>query len=320
MASITKSGSGWRAQIARKGVRKSATFPTKSAAVQWAAREESEIIGNRGMPKKTLADALTRYAEEISPSKKGARFELLRLNALSRDYPDLSSKLLANLATPDFSAWRDDRLAKVSPGSVRRDLNLLSHVFSVCRKEWKWIEGNPLDGLRKPRDNAPRTRRVSWRETRKIVAWLRYGPTIETGYQQTALAFLIALRTAMRASEVLQLTGKESAVAEVRHKTQHLTKKPRQIPLPAKARRLIAKIPASGWTITAMTLDAIFRKAKSALLIEDLHFHDSRAEALTRLARKVDVMTLARISGHRDLKMLLSVYYRESAEDIAKRL
>lgn len=55
-------------------------------------------------------------------------------------------------------------------------------------------------------------------------------------------------------------------------------------------------------------------------MIEDLHFHDSRAEALTRLARKVDVMTLARISGHKDLRVLLETYYRESAADIAKRL
>ena len=31
-------------------------------------------------------------------------------------------------------------------------------------------------------------------------------------------------------------------------------------------------------------------------------------------------MTLAKISGHKDLKMLLDVYYRESAKDIAARL
>ena len=55
-------------------------------------------------------------------------------------------------------------------------------------------------------------------------------------------------------------------------------------------------------------------------MIEDLHFHDSRAEALTRMARKVDVMTLAKISGHKDLRMLQNVYYRESPEEIAQRI
>ena len=48
----------------------------------------------------------------------------------------------------------------------------------------------------------------------------------------------------------------------------------------------------------------------------DLHFHDSRREALSRLAKKVDVMTLAKISGHRDIKILLNTYYAPSVEDV----
>ena len=55
-------------------------------------------------------------------------------------------------------------------------------------------------------------------------------------------------------------------------------------------------------------------------MLADLHFHDTRAEALTRLSRKVDVLTLARISGHKDLRILSNVYYRESAAEIAERL
>src|SRR5438876_9719490 len=64
---------------------------------------------------------------------------------------------------------------------------------------------------------------------------------------------------------------------------------------------------------------ALFRKAKGRAEIKGLHFHDSRAEALTRLSRKVDVLTLARIVGHRDPRSLM-IYYRESAEDIATRI
>lgn len=50
------------------------------------------------------------------------------------------------------------------------------------------------------------------------------------------------------------------------------------------------------------------------------NWSDSRATALTLLARKVDVMTLARISRHNDLSLLQRVYFRESAEEIAARL
>jgi integrase len=68
------------------------------------------------------------------------------------------------------------------------------------------------------------------------------------------------------------------------------------------------------------SMDALFRKARDRAGIHGLHFHDSRAEALTRLARKVDVLTLAKISGHRDINLLSRVYYRETAEQIAPRL
>jgi integrase len=72
--------------------------------------------------------------------------------------------------------------------------------------------------------------------------------------------------------------------------------------------------------ITGPMLDALFRKLRDQVLMQDAHFHDSRATALTHLSRKVDVMVLARISGHRDLSLLLSTYYRETAEQISARL
>lgn len=51
--------------------------------------------------------------------------------------------------------------------------------------------------------------------------------------------------------------------------------------------------------------------------MDDLHFHDSRADALTRLSRRMDVLRLSKISGHKDLNQLLEAYYRESAADVA---
>ena len=84
------------------------------------------------------------------------------------------------------------------------------------------------------------------------------------------------------------------------------------------ALRLLHGFP--GFTVRSESLDALFRKARDSLLIEDLHFHDARAAALTRFSRKVDVLELARISGHKDLRTLMQVYYRASSEDIAGRL
>lgn len=41
--------------------------------------------------------------------------------------------------------------------------------------------------------------------------------------------------------------------------------------------------------------------------------------AITRLTQKIDVLDLARMTGHRDLKKLM-IYYNPTAEDIAKKL
>ena len=64
----------------------------------------------------------------------------------------------------------------------------------------------------------------------------------------------------------------------------------------------------------------LFSRLCKRAQVDGLTFHDSRATALTLLSRKVDVMTLARISRHNDLTLLQRVYYRESAEEIAARL
>ena len=84
-------------------------------------------------------------------------------------------------------------------------------------------------------------------------------------------------------------------------------------------RRAMRVLPWHG-TVNANEASVLFSKLCRELLIDGLHFHDARASALTWLSRRMDVMTLARISRHRDLKILLNTYYRESSEDIARRI
>lgn len=93
------------------------------------------------------------------------------------------------------------------------------------------------------------------------------------------------------------------------------------MPLSKRALELRALLPPgdSVFGLSSSSLDALFRKAKATTGVENLTFHDTRHEAITRLARKLNVLDLARMVGHRDLKML-QVYYNESAEDITGRL
>lgn len=230
--------------------------------------------------------------------------------------------MVSEITTADLVGWRDARLAKVTKGSVQRDINLLSHVFTKARDEWRWMRENPFKGMAAPGDNPPRDRLPTPSENRRLLRWLGYRTGVQPSTKQAeaALAYLLALRTGMRAGEVLQLgpatvTG---SVATVKHKMQYRTGRPRKVPLSRHALRLLRGFP--GFTLSSESLDALFRKARDSLLIEGLHFHDTRADALTRFARKVDPYELARISGHKDLRVLLETYYRTTAEEIAGRL
>ena len=104
----------------------------------------------------------------------------------------------------------------------------------------------------------------------------------------------------------------------------------RRVPLSPYARDLLAVLSsgqsalsgpdsASVFALSTRQIDALFRKARARCGIEDLHWHDARATAITRLARRLDILDLARMIGHANLGELRT-YYRERAEDIAARL
>src|SRR5688572_29233009 len=122
MASIKPYGEkGWRAQIARRGVRDSQIFTSKGAAVAWAGQRESEIMaGVRGeIPNLTVLALLTRYKTEVSKDKKGRRWEEIRLDLIGRDR--LAQVKLRQLDSPHVAEWQQRRLQAVKSGSVRRE-------------------------------------------------------------------------------------------------------------------------------------------------------------------------------------------------------
>jgi integrase len=335
MAYFTRTKKGWRAQIERKGIRESQTFVTKKAAELWAADRERAIIDGQvsKWPRKTLRDALDRYAEEITPTKRSARAEALRLAAFARHFPDLAGKIISEVTPADIAGWRDAYLRRVTPGSVKRVGNSLRAVFTVAHREWGWCPESPFRMVTMPSDNPARDRLAGWREIRRILRrcdYVTHHPPVSV-LQGVAWAFLVALRTGMRAAEVLRLEVGDvgAGVATIRqHKSAHLTGKPRMVPMTPQGTRLTGELVAFAQArgrarlleVSSASLEALFRKVTKSLMIEDLHFHDSRGTGLTHLAKKLDLVELARVSGHRDVRILAHTYYRATAQQIADKL
>jgi integrase len=247
------------------------------------------------------------------------------INVFLRD--PVAEVSLRILASTDIAAWRDRRLNEVSGSTVAREMTILGHACSVARREWGWVRVNPVRDVRRPVTAAARTRRPAAEETEKLLDILGYSPEIppKTVSARIGAAYLFAIETAMRAGEIC---GLEWQHVNERHVHLPLTKNgySRDVPLSAEARRIIEQLRSldsegdTVFDVSTASVDALFRKAKARALIEDLHFHDTRREALTRLSKVFGVMELARISGHRDLRVLQNVYYAPSVSDLADKL
>jgi integrase len=316
MVAPTKRGTKWIHRIQVNGKRTSGTFDTKAAALAWEAVQRTAPTGG-GATTQTNQDAFERYECEVSRKKKGYRWEALRLAAFGRQ--SLGPLKIKDTNESHIAAWRDERLKSVTGSTVDREMNLLSNVFTIARKEWKWITSSPTTDVSRPKGNPPRFRRVTQNEIDQIcvaLGWRDQPPV--TKQQRVAAAFLFAIETGMRAGEICGLT-KRTVTPPVALVLDPKNGEDRRVPMSPRAIELWNMVP-EGFGVTAASVDALFRAARDErTTIEDLHFHDSRHEATTRLAKKLHVLDLARMTGHKDIRKLM-IYYNESAEDIAAKL
>ncbi|SIN85224.1 site-specific integrase [Paraburkholderia phenazinium] len=167
MPTIRKRGQyQWEAQVRRRGYpAQSKTFTTKAEAEAWANMIESEMsrgvwVSRSEAEATTLYEALKRYDEEVSLSKKGAAQESSVLKTCKA--VDLAKRPLATIRSADVAKLRDEWLKDYKPATVLRRLAVLSHVFNVARKEWGMESlSNPVELVRKPQPNNARTRRIA---------------------------------------------------------------------------------------------------------------------------------------------------------------
>lgn len=311
----------------------SESFRTKTEAKAWVSQTEAEIIAGKHsrIPDRDFGELLKRYLAEVSAKKDDHRWEEIWINRFlalgPQDADPIAYAQFQDLGPEHFAAWRDRRLREVSSATVSREWNLLSSACTVAAREWRWLRETPMRHVKRPKTLGPRQRRISQDEIEQIL--------FACGYHRDSAAdqakfggccFPFAIETAMWAGEICALKWDD---VDERRRLAYV----RAVECGARKNGVACSVPMSGealkileqmrglseeWVfdITAGSLDTLFRRAKAKIGISDPHFHDTRAEALTRLSRKLDEMQLARISGHRDVKILYGVYYRESIEEM----
>lgn len=315
MSYIRKMGKHWQCLIRIKDhPNLSKTFKKHEDAKRWADSVENKIRNeDAGIAKikyPTFNEIGLRYIADVSIVKKGFINERNIIKALFREawsaYP-------INKITPDIiGKFRDRQLKSITGTSINRKLDVISTIFTTCKKEWGYPAPNPVLSIRRPKKSEPRNRRLSDKELNLLIRGNHTSEVMRTVMQ-------IMLETGMRSGEVIRISHDHLKGA-----TLHIpiTKTvPRTIPLTKRGLELIknASLPFN------TTVDAIgkkFAKLCKKYKIKDAVPHDLRHNSLSDFMRvkNLNVPETMLIAGHKDPRMLLRIYNNLQVAHVAEKL
>ena len=328
MASIRKRNGKYQALVRRNGVGQiGKSFLTRKEAERWARQIEIQIesgafqLQREEATTATFRETIERYVAEITPKKRGAASEQIRLKAILRE--EWTNTPIAQISSRHIAEFRDKRLNRVCGSTVRREMLLLRHVFEVAKKEWRLsIRSNPVNDVSRPPSSPSRERRLSDDEFKKLFAALH-----KCRNADVVPAVRLAIATGMRRGEMLSLNWGDinwQSLTAVLKMTKNGSK--RVVPLSADAIAILTEIQKRSegtgrvFTISAIGLRLAWERSVRRAKISDFRFHDMRHEAISRFFELgLSVPEVALISGHKTAAMLFR-YTHLRAEDVGKKL
>jgi integrase len=193
-----------------------------------------------------------------------------------------------------------------------------------------------MKGIRLPKQPAHRTRRVKLEEEIAIIKFLNnkelVSPIKFKNQIQAAIIFQLAIETALRFSEITSLKKDEIYIDDgylmvtgVEPNSGKTAAAIRSVPLTPKAKSLLCEAmlltPDSifVFSISQATTAVLLRDCFKKLGIKDLHFHDTRHEAISRLAKIYGILDLAKIVGHSSVEYLL-MYFQPTIYELVDKM
>jgi hypothetical protein len=128
---------------------------------------------------------VSRYRDEIVLRKRGADRETLTLNAFLR-HPLVTAGMV--------SAYCAERLRRVKPGTLNRELDILRHAFATARRDWDVpLASNAFASVTRPKSGPPRERRLRSGEQERLLSACGRAATRTSACSSGALATLRTL-------------------------------------------------------------------------------------------------------------------------------
>jgi integrase len=339
VASITKIGEKWRAQIRRKGHPSiTQTFDKQAHAKAWAARVEEDIRAGafndeRRLADITIDDLITKFEAELGKKKAFGRSKSGAIDMLGRG---LKGKTLAEITSAAVIEYAKDRASKGAGGvTISIELVYLTQILKAARTVFKYpFKTTPVQDAREALKmmsltgkSKERDRRPTDDEIKRLCDFFNGKPR-----QQIPMADIIqfAIATTMRAGEITSLLWDDLNEAERtilirdRKHPQEKIGNNQTVPLLGDAFDIVKRQPKSKdgriFPFNEKSFSTVFPRACNELKIVDLHFHDLRHEGISRLFEQgYRIEQVALVSGHRDWKMLRR-YTQVRAKDLHRGL
>ena len=313
MASIRLRNDKYQALVRMQGISTSKTFTKKIHAQKWAKSLEVSIESGQYQEKLdwTIKDALLQYMKSKLAHDKGS------YSHINNAIKGLGQYKADTLTSSQLVTYRNARLLTHSPQTVKHELSMVFRSLKWSRDELGY-SNIIIPTVKMPSIPRGRDRRITFQEEKDLLNALRFTSEVQN-------IVSLAIETGMRRSEIINMRWSD---INLKMRTLHIPKTktdlPRTIPLTSQASRILTSlqrnISGQVFTISTGSVSQAFKRACKRAKIEDLRFHDCRHEAITRFFEMgLNVMEVAAISGHRDLRMLQR-YTHLRAEDLARKL
>lgn len=322
-------------------------------AVAWRNAEWLSIthkaVSIQNTSQLTLRTLLEEYVENETPKKKGAEVERIRVDRILRGDLDETKTLIdtpiVKLGRDDFSALAThlNNLKKpLSPSSINRYLAIFSSVFQYAmgKDKYNWIKEDLAAG-----------HHIQVIHQRKKIPTLADLELVlaETESHDLKIALVLGFETGARRSEIVKIDWADIRLGNVEagHYPHIIFRDLKNgsaqkiVPLSERAITLLQQIEASkrvGFlfpskidpykTIAPRSITNAFRRARERAArkhgehFKRMIFHGARGNFITRAAQNEGITPLdvARLSGHKDINVLLNHYYDPDALALAKKM
>lgn len=258
---------------------------------------------------KDVGLSVRRFVEEkYWPTVKGTltthearrSFSILKLHIL----PRFGACTLSKVRAEDIDRWQSERIAKASPGTVRKEMMRFKHVLN-CAVKWRYIRDSPAKSVQEVKTPPGRVRYLTPEERSVLLDQVR---------PEIGLYVEAALQTGARRGE---LCGLRWTDVDMRTRTVSFPKTKngdrRTVPITDTFYRLLQRLPRpldhQAGVLPTLSPDAItkgFGRLVRALGFSNLKFHDLRHDVASTLTMAgVPQRTIMEILGHKDPRMTL---------------